>query len=335
MTYEPEGTLYPTSENRSAIGSIQALKNAAAEERILEARAFLCTEGHDLIVRLGRYKGIIPREEAALGIREGTVRDIAIISRVGHPVSFIVSRIDETGDEPLIFLSRRKAQQRCREEYLSRLTPGDIIPAKVTRLENFGAFLDIGCGLIALMPIDTMSVSRISHPSERLSPGQEIYAVVSSTENGRITLSLRELLGSWAENAALFRPGQTVSGIVRSIEEYGIFVELTPNLAGLAEKKPLHSGLSGDLPKPGTPVSVFIKSILPDRMKVKLVIIENLTEKEPPFPLHYSQTEGRLDRWVYSPESASRRIQTVFRANAEDSVPNGPAPHEAHEEEKH
>ena len=42
------------------------------------------------------------------------------------------------------------------------------------------------------------------------------------------------MLGTWAENAALFSPGQTVTGVVRSVEDYGIFVELTPNLAGLA-----------------------------------------------------------------------------------------------------
>lgn len=63
----------------------------------------------------------------------------------------------------------------------------------------------------------------------------DIFGAVSSLEDGRICLSQRELLGTWEENASLFEQGETVAGIVRSVEDYGIFVELTPNLAGLAE----------------------------------------------------------------------------------------------------
>ena len=81
-------------------------------------------------------------------------------------------------------------------------------------------------------------------------------------ENRRITLTHRELLGTWEENAALFAAGETVRGIVRSVEPYGVFIELAPNLSGLAENR---EGLT-----PGTPVSVYIKSILPQRMKIKL-----------------------------------------------------------------
>ena len=62
-----------------------------------------------------------------------------------------------------------------------------------------------------------------------------------------------------AQNAALFSVGETVRGVVRSIEPYGVFIELTPNLSGLAEPR-------ADL-HPGMAVSVYIKSILPQRMK--------------------------------------------------------------------
>ena len=89
------------------------------------------------------------------------------------------------------------------------------------------------------------------------------------------------------------------------MEEYGIFVELTPNLAGLAEKKP---GI-----QPGMAVSVFIKSILPERMKVKLVIIEGFPDDDAPVPFDYRFREGdHLSRWVYSPEGCQKRVETVF-----------------------
>ena len=90
-------------------------------------------------------------------------------------------------------------------------------------------------------------------------------------DTGRIYMSCRELLGTWEENVAQFRQGQTVTGVVRSIEEYGIFVELTPNLAGLAELK---EGVEvGDV------CAVYIKSIIPDRMKIKLVLIDSAIGK--------------------------------------------------------
>ena len=99
--------------------------------KVLEAPCVICNSRHDLIVDLGCMRGIIPREEGAIGIAEGTTKDIALISRVNKPVSFIVTdfRRDEQGDLYAV-LSRRAAQVKCMENYLSRLAPGDIIPAR-------------------------------------------------------------------------------------------------------------------------------------------------------------------------------------------------------------
>ena len=135
-------------------------------------------------------------------------------------------------------------QKRCKEEFLDNLALGDIIDAKVTHLEKFGAFIDIGAGINALIPIDMLSVSRISHPRQRLSEGQKIKVVLRKREGDKLTFSLKELLGTWEENAELFTPGETVTGVIRSIEDYGVFIELMPNLAGLAE---LEDGLAKSL----------------------------------------------------------------------------------------
>ncbi len=91
------------------------------------------------------------------------------------------------------------------DSFISSLRKGDVVDAKITHLESFGAFADIGCGIVALMPIDAISVSRIEHPKERFSVGMDIRAVVRSKENGRISLSHKELLGTWEQNAARFR----------------------------------------------------------------------------------------------------------------------------------
>ena len=311
VSYEPEGWRIDRAENRAALASPASLAKAARTQQILEAKALVCDSHHDLLVDLGCMKGVIPREEGAIGIREGTARDIALLSRVNRPVCFVVTgfQTDNAG-RPVALLSRRAAQERCRQERLSTLVPGDVLDARITHLEPFGAFADIGCGVVALMPIDAISVSRIHHPRARFSVGMDIRAVVRSLDNGRITLSQRELLGTWEENAARFHSGETVAGIVRSIEPYGIFIELTPNLAGLAERK------EGILP--GQQASVFIKSILPERMKVKLVIIDTFHISETPSPLHYFFTGDHMDRFLYSPPSCSKVIETIFTPSADD-----------------
>lgn len=314
QNYYPEGALIDTPRNQTAIRTAAGLAEAALEGQVLEARAIVCDAEHNLYVELPCMEGLIPREEGAMGIAEGITRDIALISRVSKPVCFVVKGFETLPDGGRrALLSRREAQEHCRYDYLDRLRTGDVIPARVTRLETFGAFCDIGCGLPALIPIASISVSRISHPSDRFVPGMDIFGVVSSLDNGRICLSQRELLGTWEENAALFEQGETVAGIVRSVEEYGIFVELTPNLAGLAEYR---EGV-----KAGQRAGVYIKSILPEKMKMKLVIIDSSDDpaqaRRDPAPLRYFITEGHLARWAYSPPGCGRVIETVFEQTEE------------------
>lgn len=302
----PEGHRLNTPENSAAVSSPAALSEAQRTGRILEARALMCDSAHDLIVDLGGMRGVIPREEGALGIREGTVRDIAILSRVNRPVCFTVQDFIRDGSGRITaLLSRRAAQELCQREYIEALHPGDVIPARVTHLEPFGVFADIGCGIPALLPIDSISVSRIGHPRERFLPGMDIRAVVKGRDRGRVDLSHKELLGTWQENAERFRAGETVGGVVRSIESYGVFVELAPNLAGLAEAK--------ENVFPGQQASVFIKSVLPARMKVKLIMIETFdSEPRKPQPPEYFFEGTHMDEFVYSPPESDKIIRSVF-----------------------
>lgn len=304
--YLPEGGIINSAANKAALQNILSLQGAQQNGTILEAKAAVCTAGHDLLLDLGDIKGVIPRTEGAIGIESGETRDIAIISRVNKPICFRVLGFEHDGSgHKRAICSRRAAQESCVSEYLSKLVPGDVIPAAVTHMESFGCFADIGCGISSLLPIDSISISRIGHPSDRFRTGQNIFVVVSGRdESGRICLSHKELLGTWEENAAAFSPGETVGGIIRSVEDYGVFVELTPNLAGLAEPCPmLH---------PGQQASVYVKSLIPEKMKIKLIIVDAFDGDNAPSPLCYYITEGHIDRWQYSPDSCRKNISSVF-----------------------
>lgn len=306
--YLPEGLLYGSAQNAQYISSVSGLEKAMRDGKILEAPAVMCDSEMNLYVDLGEIRAVMPREEVAL-CRDGEeLKPIAIITRVGKPVCFKVTSIGEENGETVAYLSRRAAQIECKREFLSDLICGDIIKAKITHLENFGAFVDIGCGIPSLLSIDCISVSRISHPSDRFDIGEFIPVIVKSIdeENDRISVTHRELLGTWEENAASFESTQIVSGIVRSIESYGVFVELAPNLAGLAEFK---SGV-----KVGDIASVYIKSIIPEKMKIKLVIVDSTPGNLPKKRKYFIDTDNltHIDSWKYSPESAGRNDKTVF-----------------------
>ncbi len=307
--YYPEGMLIGTLQNYEYISSEKGLERALERGAILEGTVVLCDHDMNLHVSLGSgMRGIIPRSEVEYS-RVGGTKDIAILTRVGKPVCFTVIGFErDSSGETVAMLSRRRAQMECMENYIATLMPGDVIKSKVTHLEGFGAFVDIGCGIISLLSIDSISVSRIAHPSERLCVGDCIYTVVKNLdERGRIFVSSRELLGNWMENASLFTEGETVRGIVRSVESYGIFVELTPNLAGLAEFK--------ENVCEGQTAAVYIKSIIPEKMKIKLIIIDAHDAPISPQPLEYfidTESCEHISSWTYSPASCKRIIETVF-----------------------
>ena len=286
--YPPEGLTPP------APYTLAELRSAMENRAVVEGVAQRCDAALNLSVQLGRISAIMPREEATAPWISGANREIAVLSRVGKPICCTVESIaaDAKG-APLVTVSRRQAQEQAMDAMLESLRPGSVVAGRVVRMESFGAFVDIGRGIVALLPTEFISAARIRRPEQRFRTGQRILALVKAfdRETRRVTLTHKELLGTWLENAAGFAPGDTVTGIVRSIQDYGVFIELTPNLSGLAEWK---QGLA-----PGDSVSVYIKSIRPESRKIKLQVIRRLGRARAPSPLRYFITDGTTENWVY------------------------------------
>ena len=315
--YKPEGLIMGSAQNRELLLMGRAgLERAMEKGIIMESTVLLCDGEMNLHVDLRGVTGIIPKDEVCLCRNGEDVKDIAVITRVGKPVCFKVTSIEEKCGKTTAYLSRREAQIECKQNYVNDLIPGDIITSRVTHLEPFGAFVDIGCGIVSLLSVDCISVSRFSHPKDRLYSGMVINTVVKfiDYERDRIFVSMRELLGTWAENAAMFTPGQTVAGIIRSVESYGVFIELAPNLAGLAE-------LRDDIPflrdadVTGRMAAVYIKSIIPERMKIKLVLVDSYKGDLGTPTLDYfidCNKITHLTSWRYSPPECNKVIETIF-----------------------
>lgn len=293
----PENKFYPP-EGGSALPAytLTELRNAAKEGTVLEGTVLRCDAALNLHLNIGGTAACIPKEEVTAPWVSGADRDIAILSRVGRSVCFTVESVTaDAKGAPTARLSRRKAQEAAMESMRSDLRPGSVVSGCVAGLTPYGAFVDIGRGIVALLPTAYISAAHLNHPQERFRSGQKILAVVKAfdKEARRITLTHWELLGTWMENASRFAVGETVRGIVRSVKDYGCFVELTPNLSGLTDPHP--ELCIGDT------VSVQIRSLRPERMKLKLRLIEKLPAPTPSEPLVYWVTDGVLDRWTYSP----------------------------------
>lgn len=305
-TYMPEGY----SREKFKGYSITALQQAKVNGEILEAPVIKATKDLALIVNLGiNITGTIEFDDFENNILCKPTKSIAVLSRVGKMTQFKVKEItgsNSTGYE--IKLSRKDAQIDCYNNFITKLQPGQVISAMATYVENYGIFCDIGAGITSLLPIELFCVTRILEPKKFLKGLNRLKVIVKDITDSRVTVSHKELLGTWEQETAKFTAGETVLGTVRSIEDYGIFVELTPNLMGLAEKYP-------DV-EPGDTVKVYIKCIYQAKMKVKLVIIgksdPNVFDQ---FGIHFDYRlpeDGFVHDWVYSPEDSNKNIETHF-----------------------
>ena len=145
---------------------------------------------------------------------------------------------------------------------------GQILKGTVKNIKPYGAFIELENGVTGLAYIEDLSVARIKSPADRLQVGQNLDIMVKSIDKqkNRVMLTYKELLGTWEENVQNFKEGTYVKGIVREIEKNknGVFIELTPNLVGMAE-------YVDDL-EYGQEVNVYIRKIVPERKKIKLLV---------------------------------------------------------------
>ena len=245
------------------------LKSALNSQKVLSGRVVECDSNNNLHVDLGNsISGIIPRQEFEfINVDEHGYCNPKICK--GKVNSFVSFRVKEIYNDSKIILSRRSVQKDAINWIKEDLKPGTVVNGIVKNIRKFGAFIEIGGGVVGLLHIEDISVSRIKTPEERLKIGQKIPVMIKyvDIDKNKIVLTYKELLGDWDDNVKDYEEKTVVEGIVKEADQYknGIFIELKPNLVGLAEYK---EGLEY-----GQKVNVYIKKIMKDRKKIKLLII--------------------------------------------------------------
>jgi small subunit ribosomal protein S1 len=216
----------------------------------------------------------------------------------------------------LVQCSRKEAQKQCFDKFIKTLKPGDVIDARVTKIVNYGIFCDIGCGYIAMLPTNNISVTHIINPCESLKYVHKLRVVVKDIDDKyMIQLSHKELLGTWEEEVSDLHEGDIVVGAVISVESYGVFVRLSQNLSGLAEI-PIDEDV-----KQGELVTVRISSIKKENMKIKLLILNKVSNESTEcdedtverLSFRYRDMETtHIDEWTYSTPGSKKLITTKF-----------------------
>ncbi|MBI3557119.1 MAG: S1 RNA-binding domain-containing protein [Deltaproteobacteria bacterium] len=201
---------------------------------------------------------------------------------LGQRFDFKITKFEEGGRN--IVVSRRRVQEEERELSMGAFTderkPGDIVHGRVTRLEKFGAFIEIAPGLDGLAHVSELSWSRVANPEEVLRVGQEVSAKILKieTEEGgrlRISLSLKQV-GSepWDNLPPGIQAGQMIQGRVTNCAKFGAFVELAPGIEGLIPMSEMSYTKrvmrSDEIVKSGETVSVMIKEVDIEKRRISL-----------------------------------------------------------------
>lgn len=193
-------------------------------------------------------------------------------SCVGKKLSFIITKYEEGGRN--IVISHRKFLEEQKQEslshFLNEVKEGAVLNGVVTRMESFGAFVELAPGIEGLIHVSEISWSHLKHPEEALTVGQNVTVKVLKIEDfgerAKISLSKKQMdQDPWVAAEKLFSVGKVVTGKVTRITGFGAFVEVESGLEGLIplgemsyDKRILKAE---ECVRPGEMVTVLIKAI--------------------------------------------------------------------------
>ncbi|MEA3211131.1 MAG: small subunit ribosomal protein [Chthoniobacter sp.] len=164
--------------------------------------------------------------------------------RLGHPSELVkvgqeleVVVLDINKEKERVSLGLKQTQKNPWEETEARFPVGSRVKGKVTNLVPYGAFVEIEEGVEGLIHVSELSwTKRITRPSDVLTVGQELEAVVLGVnkEEQKISLGIRQLEPNpWDEIEHRYQIGKQVKGTVRNMTAYGAFVELEEGIDGM------------------------------------------------------------------------------------------------------
>jgi small subunit ribosomal protein S1 len=195
---------------------------------------------------------------------------------VGQEIEAKVLKVD--AETRRISLGLKQLQPEPWETAAERYKAGERITGTVTRLMDFGAFVELEPGIEGLIHVSEMSwVKKVRRPGDILKQGDTVEAVILSMNQPerRMALGLKQALGDpWTDAGKKFPEGSAVEGTVTRMEKFGAFVQMSPGVEGLVHISEItaerHLHHPQDVLKVGQVVRAQVLAIDPEKRQAKL-----------------------------------------------------------------
>jgi len=280
---DSEGNVVLSKKRADADLSWERLEKLYESGETLEAKVVQVVKG-GLLVNVG-VRGFIPASHVSRGFEDNLEK------YVGQTLELKIIELDRSKNNVVfshkVVLEEKHA--RAKEAAFNTLQPGMKVSGVVRRLTDFGAFVDLGDGVEGLLHVSEMAYSRVKHPSDVVSEGDEITVMVLGVDKARerISLGLKQTVPDpWTTVGERYSVGQKVTGEVTRVVDFGAFVKLEDGIEGLVHISELshkHVAKAEDVVKPGDQVEVKVISVDPEARRIGLSIKE-LEPKPQPQP---------------------------------------------------
>jgi small subunit ribosomal protein S1 len=203
----------------------------------------------------------------------------ADVLSVGQQIDVRVLKLATAGDKRRISVGMKQLQPHPWDAVAQKYKVGDRVRGTVTRLTDFGAFVELEPGIEGLIHISEMSWAKgkVRKPSDVVKPGETVEAVILGVNAAerRISLGLKQALGDpWADAPQRFPVGSAIEGPVTNIQKFGAFVQLTEGVEGMvhvsdisAEKRINHPA---DVLRVGQIVAAKVLAVDLEKRQIKL-----------------------------------------------------------------
>ena len=257
------------NRNKTQKLSIENLQSIKDSQQVLDMYIEEIDENLNMIGKVGKnIKAIIPRGEASSVVGDdGMVEEKFILNKKGKVLPVCIKEIIKNEDSVELIMSKKILVLKVRKWMYMHLKPGVKLRGIVVGLKDYAAFVDVGGGVTGILKLQDMSESMLNNASDMFKLGQRIEVIVKKydRDTGRIELTYKELLGTFEDNVKDLKEGDIVEGVVRNRLKSGVFVEIKPNVVGIAEHV---NGIETN-----QKVLVSIRKINIEKKKIKLIII--------------------------------------------------------------
>jgi len=214
------------------------IRRAKQEGEVIEVNILDANKG-GLMVRLDQTQGFLPVSQLSpdhyprvIGGNKNKILE-KLKSLVGE--KFKVRVLDINDEDGTLIVSERAVDSEERKKILDEYKKGDVVEGMITGVVDFGAFMEFGNGLEGLIHISELGWQRIDDPRDIVKEGQKIKAQIIDINANKVSLSIKRLeKDPWEAISEKYKVGDKVKATVVRAHKLGVFVELEPNIQGLA-----------------------------------------------------------------------------------------------------